>query len=362
MNTYRVLVVDDSAFMRKMISDMINNSPLFEVVATARNGKDALVQVERHQPDVVTLDIEMPEMNGLEALKAIMSKSPLPVIMVSSLTKEGASETIQALEYGAVDFIRKPSGSISLDIHHVQDLLHEKLTMAVTNAVPKPIDQNQSKTQSNHVTKKTISAQTVQQFVAMGTSTGGPKALQQVIGKLPADFPAPILIVQHMPPQFTRSLAERLNSQSALYVVEAEDGMPIQAGVVYIAPGGKHMLVESPRAQQFRMSITRHPPQSGHRPSVDFLFQSLAKFSDIPVHLVVMTGMGVDGSKGMKVVQESKKRSGRENMLTTITESEQTCVVYGMPKAAAAQCDPVDYMVPLNEISEVLIKVVKIRK
>ncbi len=231
MAPYNILVVDDSVFMRKIISDLISENPQYKVIGTAKNGQEAIEQVKLLRPDAVTMDVEMPVMNGLDALQRIMAEQPTPVIMLSSLTQEGAAETIKALEWGAVDFIRKPSGSISLDLYKVKQLLHEKLHMAVRTKL-RPVQQQPV---SQRVTQPLISKSNASlmkapdiklaakpgsthfdHLVAIGTSTGGPRALHQVISHIPAGFPAPILIVQHMPPNFTKSLAQRLNDISQI--------------------------------------------------------------------------------------------------------------------------------------------------
>ncbi|MFD0698365.1 chemotaxis response regulator protein-glutamate methylesterase [Paenibacillus sp. GCM10027628] len=343
MAPYHILVVDDSVFMRKIISDLITENPQFKIVGTAKNGKEAIEQVKLLKPDALTMDVEMPEMNGLEALERIMAEQPTPVIMLSSLTQEGAAETIRALELGAVDFIRKPSGSISLDLYKVKQLLHEKLQIAV-RAKPKSIHQaSPSRLSQPPMTKSPVSmtkppdtkttprssggGTQFEHLVAIGTSTGGPRALHQVISQIPAGFPAPILIVQHMPPNFTKSLAQRLNDISQIQVVEAGDGDILHTATAYVAPGGWHMTTYKDSSKVYKIRLTKEDPRSGHRPSVDVMFESLLLMSELKRHAVLMTGMGSDGAKGML----SLKQSGAA---TTIAESEETCVVYGMPRAA----------------------------
>ncbi|UQZ87355.1 Chemotaxis response regulator protein-glutamate methylesterase [Paenibacillus konkukensis] len=381
MRTYDVLVVDDSIFMRKIISDLIAEDPQFRVVATAKNGREAVEMVKKLKPNAVTMDIEMPEMNGLDALKAIMTEHPTPVIMLSSLTQEGARETIVALERGAVDFVGKPSGSISLDLHKVKTALLEKLHMAVTTNVSKfsanPLRTrllNKPKATENAPWKpkppftekpappkvvpaaptvplaaSSASAQ-VTQLVAIGTSTGGPRALHQVISAIPAHFPAPVVIVQHMPPNFTKSLAQRLDSVSELHVMEAEDGMILQNGSAYVAPGGYHMMIARSGPGAYRIYLSKEDPRNGHRPSVDVLFESLLPLKELKRHIVLMTGMGADGARGMLAL----KKAGA---VTTIAESEETCIVYGMPRAAVElQC--VTHILPQQEIAHQLTRAV----
>ncbi|MDF2964044.1 MAG: chemotaxis protein CheY [Paenibacillus sp.] len=342
MQTYGVLVVDDSVFMRKIITDLISEDPQFKVMATAKNGKEAVEMVKRLRPDAVTMDIEMPEMNGLDALKAIMVEQPTPVIMLSSLTKDGARETITALDRGAVDFIGKPSGSISLDLHKVKTALLEKLHIAVkTNVskfqlnplISKPLSKPMAASESvvASMTEKQMQqlkpSPQVNQLVAIGTSTGGPRALHQVMSHIPGLLPAPIVIVQHMPPNFTKSLAQRLDSVSELKVVEAENGMILQNGTAYVAPGGYHMTVARNGPGLYKIHISQEEPRGGHRPSVDVLFESLLPLKELKRHIVLMTGMGADGAKGMLALKQA-------GAVTTIAESEETCIVYGMPRAA----------------------------
>lgn len=345
MTPYNILVVDDSVFMRKIISDLISENPQYKVIGTAKNGQEAIEQVKLLRPDAVTMDVEMPVMNGLDALQRIMAEQPTPVIMLSSLTQEGATETIKALEWGAVDFIRKPSGSISLDLYKVKQILHEKLHMAVRTRL-RSFQPHQGQPLSPRGGQPTIDtskaglmkppdAKTAaspgskhfDHLVAIGTSTGGPRALHQVISNIPAGFPAPILIVQHMPPNFTKSLAQRLNDISQIQVVEAAEGDVLQTATAYVAPGGWHMIVCKDANKTYKIRLNKDEPRSGHRPSVDVMFESLLGMSELKRHIVLMTGMGSDGAKGML----SLKQSG---VSTTIAESEETCIVYGMPRAA----------------------------
>ncbi|GAB2722041.1 chemotaxis response regulator protein-glutamate methylesterase [Paenibacillus thermoaerophilus] len=398
MEPHRILVVDDSLFMRKLVGDLIAEHPRMEVVATAKNGKEAVELVKKHRPDAVTMDIEMPEMNGLDALRVIMRECPVPVVMLSSLTAEGAKETIQALELGAVDFVRKPSGSISLDLYKVKQQLHEKLLMAVTAKIT-PVGKKQGRPPAGPAPLPASAAEPfgvrpkpgpaedgparqpaalpaesrrdqtrpplpgkppkrdraagdrqIRHIVAIGTSTGGPKALQKVIASLPGDFPAAIVIVQHMPPNFTKSLAQRLDAISRIRVEEAEQGSMLENGLAYIAPGGWHMHVEEAGDGQYRIALSKQEPRSGHRPSVDVLFESLLPLHRLKRHAVVMTGMGSDGAKGMLALREA-------GAATTIAESEATCVVYGMPRSAVEN-GAAKTVLPLEEIGPYLSNVV----
>lgn len=344
----KVLVVDDSAFMRKLVSEMLAKHPQLEVIGIARNGKDAVAKVMELQPDVITMDIEMPLMNGLEALKQIMEQRPTPVVMLSSTTKIGADNTMIAMDYGAVDFVAKPGGAISLNLQEVEQEIVEKVAAAakvrISNLVkqPMPLVKKQvqdiipvnkrrampsvsSSTKIDSLRDKKIS-KGHETFVIIGTSTGGPRALQEVLTRLPSTINAPILVVQHMPPGFTKSLAQRLDVLSEIGVKEAEDGEVLQKGVAYIAPGGKHLKFEKcPGGYCVRLDES-DPPRMGHRPSVDVLLESAASNRGLQYVTAIMTGMGHDGTKGMQQLKSACST-------ITIAESEKTSVVYGMPKA-----------------------------
>ncbi|WP_055108445.1 protein-glutamate methylesterase/protein-glutamine glutaminase [Paenibacillus ihumii] len=486
---YRIMVVDDSAFMRKIVSDLIEQDPDFQVIGTARNGREAIEQIAELSPDLVTMDVEMPEMNGLDALKIIMKRQPLPVIMLSGINEQGMRETIMALELGAFDFIRKPSASTSThDVGQVKRELHEQIRTAMlmrerkaareqlalkapveqevrrpavknkparsvvgelkraadtllperntpgkgteqvlpeqaarsqasklergqqdslNRAIPKQeteiekarraaktespsggdgakhrnsaAPQNQGAVRLPGLKKDAPSSATglkedsssklpAQQqrgnleggkpgartdftdIVAIGTSTGGPKALKTVLEKIPRNFPAPIVIVQHMPPNFTKSLAQRLDSLSQLRVVEAEEGMKLQPGTAYIAPGGFHMNIVS-SSEGYKVSLSSQEPRNGHRPSVEVLYESLLPLAVLKKHVVLLTGMGSDGARAMKKLYEA-------GVTSTIAESEETCVVYGMPRSAI-ELHCVSHVLPLQEIGPKLVQVVK---
>lgn len=501
MRPYRVLVVDDSAFMRKIISDLIEQDPNLKVEGTAQNGKEAIKRISELQPDLVTMDVEMPEMNGLEALKTIMANKPIPVIMLSGINEEGMRETIMALELGAFDFIRKPSMSTSSqDIHEVGKALREQINTAMQakerreareaaadKPVPSPaklsppasepvkpsmkaeqsdkprldsanlsnrsafIPKQEVRTTHSHETSTTVrpsekpstskpsankpdprerltgteryeapktssslakkssdpnelspvrdkreratgpsrppavgegaavkgstdlrsgkSADTpvplrqenrvvgqrhsagYTDIVAIGCSTGGPKALKTVLEMIPADFPAPIVIVQHMPPNFTHSLAQRLNSLCELQVVEAEDGMELKKGWAYIAPGGFHIGVKAVQGDGYRIALNKDELRNGHRPSADVLYESLQPLESLTRHLVLLTGMGSDGARVMKRLYDA-------GVTSTFAESEETCVVYGMPRSAV-ELKCVSNVLPLYEIAPKLVQVVK---
>lgn len=374
----KLLIVDDSAFMRKLISDFFVGNPKVEVVGTARNGKDAIRKIQQLKPNVVTMDVEMPEMNGLDALQEIMKICPVPVIMLSSTTQRGTDNTLIAMEYGAVDFVAKPSGTISLDLHKIkEELVHKveqatevsiaKLKKPLKNSKPqaekllvstnqhtstsKPIAFQKTQTVSNvslHSSLKKEWSKSSKKIVLIGTSTGGPRALQEVITNIPANIQAPILIVQHMPAGFTKSLATRLNQLSEITVKEAENGDILQNGVAFIAPGGYHLKLRKV-GTSFAIALDQsEPPRAGHRPSVDVMFEDVSKYQDFDKIAVIMTGMGYDGSKGLKAL----KQTGN---VMAIAESAETCIVYGMPKAAV-ETQLVDEVADVDDIAQSIMK------
>ncbi|MGW9528265.1 chemotaxis protein CheB [Paenibacillus terrae] len=509
MCAYRVLVVDDSAFMRKIVSDLIVRDDSFDIVGTAANGKEAVEKVKELQPDLVTMDVEMPEMNGLEALPLIMAAHPLPVIMLSGINEQGMKETIMALEAGAFDFIRKPSVSHAQDIQQVGKALLEQMHTAMQavrsrlerkeanerkaaleqtlegqavadkgvegkaptgnapivpiasataapvppkrdtgKSVPvakpeqkqpqtgssvtdsrlsKPVAQPRKTAQAPATQKKeppkatertpgqlnisdTVAAKSLhgtdkgglskpeprktvstpvpsapvvpmaatppvtapivpaatkgfslkkggvyssnfRKLVAVGCSTGGPRALKTLLEHIPGDFPAPIVIVQHMPPNFTRSLAQRLNTLSPLRVVEAEQGMTLETGTAYIAPGGYQLRIVPGASGKYTVSLKTEEARNGHRPSVDTMFESLLPLTSLERHLVLLTGMGSDGAKMMKKLYDAGVQS-------TFAENEETCVVYGMPRSAV-ELKCVRHLLPMQEIAPKLVQVVK---
>lgn len=345
MGKIKLLVVDDSLFMRKMIVRLVEEDADIEVVGTARDGAEGIRMIRELRPDVVTMDIEMPEMNGLEALATIMEELPTRVIMISSLTREGAEETITALQKGAVDFIPKPQGTAGLGITSAKEEIVAKIKAAARTPLSVLISARRGGMRQLSREPKRVAFEGEREFrqvVAIGTSTGGPKALESVLTGLPADFPYPVLIVQHMPPKFTLSLAQRLNNLCQIRVVEAEDGQVVQGGTAYIAPGGYHMTLLKHR-EGYRIALHQEPPQNGHRPSVDVMFDSVAAVPNVKKHFVLLTGMGIDGAKAMA----QAKRKGADS---TIAEAQETCVVFGMPRAAI-NLNCVDHIVPVTVIA-----------
>ena len=347
----RVLVVDDSALMRQFISDIIRSDPRLEVAGTARDGRDALAQIHNLKPDVVTMDVEMPNMSGLEALQEIMKTNPLPVIMVSSMTQEGAETTLKALALGCVDFIGKPSGSISLNIKTVGQEIIDKVIAASTARVRTVggILGSQARIAPPAVRMNPpMNLAGRRDIVAIASSTGGPMALTELIPKLPKKFPVPIVITQHMPKEFTPSFAKRLNDSSEVEVVEGFDGLTLKPGRVVIAPGGKHLVIKR-RAGSAICSLSDAPPVLSVKPAANIMFLSVADEYGGNVLCVILTGMGRDGTDGAVAL----KRKGAY----VIAESQKTCVVYGMPKAAV-DAGVVDEVLPLNEIPDAMVRLV----
>lgn len=347
----RVLVVDDSAFTRKIISDMLNEDPGITVVDVARNGKIGVEKAISLKPDVITLDVEMPVMDGLEALEIIMREIPTPVVMLSALTQEGASTTLQALEMGAVDFVPKPSGSIVLSIDEIRDILLEKVKVAVkANVKPRKVRYRPERlriraaplTRDQDILPPGR-GEHPDALVVIGTSTGGPSALNKVLPDLPSHIPAGILVVQHMPPGFTKSLATRLNDACVIGVKEAEEGDRIERGKALVAPGGHHMVVRA----NGKVRLSNAPPRNGVRPAIDNTMESAVSIYGNRLIGVVLTGMGRDGMEGMAAI----KASGGK----TIAEHESTCVIYGMPKAVIEQ-GLADEIVPLHEVGNVIMR------
>ncbi|MEW6685096.1 MAG: chemotaxis response regulator protein-glutamate methylesterase [Candidatus Edwardsbacteria bacterium] len=347
----KILIVDDSALMRKMISDLLSTDSALSVINTAKEGKEALQKIKELKPDVVTLDLEMPGWDGLFTLSKVMKEVPLPVVMLSAHTRAGAAATVKALELGAVDFVSKPSGPISVDIEKIKDELIAKVKVAATvNPLNLRTSEKRSSAQIVSSPKgrglSDFSKASPDRVVAIGASTGGTRALSQILPQLPKDLPAGILVVQHMPPGFTRSLAERLDKQSAIHIKEAEEGDLVEKGKALIAPGNFHMKVVSEEGEE-RVVLSQDPPRLGVRPSVDVMMNSVAEVCHERVIGVILTGMGHDGMEGVKKI---KGKGG-----ITIAEDSSTCVVFGMPKAAISTgC--IDKIVPLPEIAQEIVK------
>jgi two-component system chemotaxis response regulator CheB len=349
----KVLIVDDSAFMRKVLSDLFAAEADFEVLDTARNGKDAVDKARRLKPDVITMDVEMPVMDGIKALEFIMREAPVPVVMVSSLTRDGAEATLRALELGAVDFVAKTSGPISNIGDIKTDILAKCRAAAQANLRQIAVKYNKKTVpllfaQAQAPPQAAVSSSGDDQIVAIGTSTGGPRALQEIITKLPGNLPCGAVIVQHMPPGFTKSLSDRLNSLSSVTVKEAENNDEIRPGLVLIAPGNYHMTIERKGLKKI-VKLNQTSPIGGHRPSVDPLFESVARCYGHRAVGVILTGMGHDGSKGMQAIKQQRGY--------TIAEDQSTAVVFGMPKSAI-ELGIIDKVVPLTEIAAEIVKAI----
>lgn len=373
-----VLIVDDSPFMRLTLQKILNQDPGIKVMDTARDGREGILKLQALRPQVVTMDVEMPVMNGLQALEEIMRWQPTPVIILSAVTTEGAQATLKALDLGAFDVVAKPSGNPGADLQALSRDLVEKVKAAAgvnparlgskglnpfstgaagpTGAVIQTMSsKGGSGTTSGQVPRLSFTGKMglvpkhAVEIVAIGTSTGGPSALQAVLPTLPDNFPVPVLVAQHMPPGFTGPLAQRLNGLCPLNVREGIHGEVLKAGTVYVAPAGKQMQVLR-KSGQLTLHIGEEAPiPTLYHPSVDVMFLSLAKAVGKGTLGVVMTGMGSDGTKGMK---ELKALDG-----FAIAESEETCVVYGMPRSLV-DAGLADRVVPLGEIGRTIVECV----
>jgi len=352
----KVLVVDDSAFMRKSLSIMLESDPDIQVIATARDGEEGCALVKKLVPDIVTLDIEMPKMDGLTALKKIMAENPTPVIMISSLTNEGAEATIKAFEYGAVDFIPKELSYININIIKIKEELTRKIKeIYKQNVLRNRLNRLQSIRLRTNTQVSTVQRPTGDNYlkqnnfraIAMGISTGGPLSLQKVLPKISKDINCPIFLVQHMPPKFTASLAVRLNSISEVEVKEAADNDIVKNNVVYIAPGGFHMTLKKNSTGTIVINISSMPDTTLHRPSVDVMVESVAGLYGKSTLGVIMTGMGKDGLEGIKKIKELGG--------SCIAQDEASCVVYGMPKAIV-DANLADVIAPLEKIPDIINK------
>ncbi len=355
----KVMVVDDTIVYRKIISDVMNNFPNVEVVGTASNGKIAMSRIESLKPDLITLDVEMPVMDGVQTLEEIQKKKiKVGVIMVSTLTKRGSDITMKALELGAFDFITKPGK----DSHEENIKVLEAALLPRVKHFLKRLETKQALRRKRPETPKkrpeapaatAVLARAVYEkssIVAIGISTGGPNALARMLPMLPVNLGVPVVIVQHMPPIFTKSLAESLNAKCALTIKEAEDGEELRENVVYIAPGAKQTKVVTGAAQKKIIRITDDPPENNCKPSADYLFRSVAREYGKKTTGVIMTGMGNDGTLGLKVM----KSFGA----VVIGQDEATCVVFGMPKIAY-DAGVVDAMVPLDRIATEILTTIK---
>lgn len=334
----RVLIVDDSAYVRKMVRQMLSSSPFLEVVGAARDGTEALEMVERLQPDVVTLDLNMPNLDGLEFLKLQMANRSLPVVLLSSASENG-KQVMQALEAGAVDVVQKPTALATAQVLDVAEDLIAKVRSAATAKVRQPPQ-----------TTKAVNVISAQQkfstdLVVIGVSTGGPQALRYIIPSLPSDFPVPIALVLHMPLGFTESFAQSLDAASQLTVVEAKEGDIVRKGMVFVAPAGYHLIFNRQANGAVLTRIDLHPTDTPHRPAVDVLFQSAAQVYGDRVLAIVLTGMGSDGTLGAAWI---KAQGGR-----VFSEAEESCVVYGMPRSVV-EAGLSDASIPLSKMAQAI--------
>lgn len=349
MTPLRVLVVDDSAFFRRRIVEMLNADPGLEVVDTAANGREAVEKARSLKPDVITMDIEMPEMDGISAVRRIMHAYPVPVLMFSSLTHEGAKATLDALEAGAMDFLPKSFDDISKNRDEVARVLCRRVTSIarrgrLSTRAPAPAGSGAgaSPRPAHPTPPDTGGPVNLRDFgiLAIGASTGGPVALQKVLQPLPADFPLPILLIQHMPATFTPAFAERLNQQCQIGVKEAADGDELKPGLALLAPGGKQMTVETV-AGRTKIRIGESEPSQHYRPCVDVTFSSVAQVYGGKALAVVLTGMGADGREGARLL---KQRGSR-----VWAQDEASSVIWGMP-GAVAEAGLADRVLPLAAI------------
>ncbi len=337
-----MLVVDDSVFMRRMVSDIIERFPGYRVAGVAADGHEALRQIEEFDPDVVTLDIEMPRLDGFGVLERVMSTRPRPVVVLSAYTNIGSDAALRALELGAVDFVAKPSGPISFDVGKVEARLFEALEAAAS------ADLGALMRERSRESARPLSAPTLVESaaIAIAASTGGPRALSYLIGALPANLGAAVLVVQHMPPGFTTTLAARLNTTTGLTVVEASGGEPVVANRVFIAPGDFHMRVRRVDGQA-RVTLDQKESIWGTRPAADALFPTVAAVFGKHCVGVVLTGMGRDGADGLGAIRAVNGR--------TLAQNRETSVVYGMPGKAVEE-GAVEQVLPLEMIPGAIVE------
>jgi two-component system chemotaxis response regulator CheB len=353
MREIRVLVVDDSAFLRRNIPLLLESDSDIKVIGTAANGAEAVEMAARLKPDVITLDIIMPVMDGLTALRRIMKENPTPVVMLSSLTYEGARQTMEALSLGAVDFITKPSGTVSLDIAKIRSEIVETVKIAatagadITRQRPDKVAPGMPGAQKGapQATTAAGKARHRKELVAIATSTGGPAALPVVLGNLPGDLPVGVVIVQHIAEGFTEALAERLDGLSPLHIKVSRDFEEVVPGTALLAPAGMHLTVKRVEGKLYA-ALSKEPSASLHRPSADVLFASVAKVCGVAACAVIMTGMGDDGARG---IREIRDRGG-----VTIAQDEATSVIFGMPREAI-KGGGIDLIVPLDRIAGEII-------
>lgn len=344
----KVLVVDDSALVRSLLAEIIRDTPDMTLVGAAPDAYVARDMVNQFTPDVITLDIEMPRMDGLAFLEKLMAARPTPVVMISTLTEEGADATLRALELGALDFIPKPKLGVTSGIREYAELIVEKIRAAAGIKVKPLVKKNRPEFSGEQKVSSASSLQSTEKIIAIGASTGGTEAIKDLLVQLPAAIPG-IVMTQHMPPGFTRTFAERLNKTTRLHVVEAKGGERILPGHAFLAPGGYHLVVVRSGAD-YRVKLSDAEPVHRHRPAVDVMMESVAQVGGKNVIGVLLTGMGKDGAKGMLDI---RNQGGY-----TLAQDEASCVVYGMPKEAVA-VGGVDQVVALDKMGQVLLDKIK---
>ena len=346
----RVLIVDDSAFARRTLTKILERDPRIDVIGTAWDGQEAIEKISQLSPDVVTMDINMPKMDGIEALDIIMREMPLPVIIVSSLNQDIIEETLEALEHGAVDFILKPTELASDKLYQIQSTLVNKVVTIASlegRRIQKALQHPHPPT--IHLPQKplkTVSPASKIDCIAIGVSTGGPTALYQIIPTLPENFPCGIIIVQHMPPGFTKPLADRMDKNSKITVKEAETGDEIRPGLALVAPGGSHLFLKQDARRKIVVRIDPEPSHYIHIPSIDITFRDIAEIYRQRCIGMILTGMGKDGVEGLEKIKQNGGYS--------IAEDESTCVVFGMPEVAIRR-GIVDKIAPIYDIADILM-------
>lgn len=348
----KVLIVDDSALIRRIIQNILAQDSEIEIAGTAKDGIDALKKAAELNPDIITLDVEMPVMDGISCLENLLKQGTYGIIMISSFAKDRANATIRALELGAFDFITKSGNIFDMSSQDKQYEILDKIKLAYRTLKNNQLFNSAKKKEVRESLDSTKIPKEMKYVIALGVSTGGPRALSEILPEFPGDLPAAIVIVQHMPPGFTASLAVRLNETCRLTVKEAEDGDELRAGYVYIAPGDNHLTFSS-ESSKLIIRLTKTPPVGGLRPNVDVMMTSLSETGFKPIIGVIMTGMGSDGSKGLLKLKEKKDAY-------IIAQDESTSVVFGMPRSAIEN-GVVDKTVPLQEIPSCIMNFMGVR-
>ncbi|OUL59732.1 protein-glutamate methylesterase/protein-glutamine glutaminase [Pseudoalteromonas ulvae] len=340
----RVLIVDDSPLIRALMTQVLDQANDIEVVGAAEDPFHARELIKSLNPDVLTLDVEMPKMDGISFLKNLMRLRPMPVVMVSTLTQEGAPTTLEALELGAIDFVAKPTKNVAAELNAYAEILHDKIR-AAAKAKVRIYSQTPPSTHANKVSSPESLEFKANHLVAIGASTGGTEAIKEVLIRLPAHF-VPVVITQHIPPVFSKSFAERMDRVAKMTVKEAEDGDVLKAGFVYIAPGDFHLRLQ-PQGSKLVCRLDKGAPINRHRPAVDALFDSLVNIAPKKTTAIILTGMGADGAKGLLHLKEAGA--------TTFAQDEKTSVVWGMPRAAV-ELGAAEKTVPLEQVADILMR------